>query len=95
MITPRWLILCGATLAWSAPVPVNLTGVKPGPITVTREDATVTVHWKDELQSNWEAAFNLEPARPLIAAIRQNGKAVIENAVPLYNCATGKTPRWL
>ena len=90
MITPRWLILCGATLAWSAPVPVNLTGVKPGPITVTREDATVTVHWKDELQSNWEAAFNLEPARPLIAAIRQNGKAVIENAVPLYNCATGK-----
>ncbi|MEX2261695.1 MAG: hypothetical protein WD696_07075 [Bryobacteraceae bacterium] len=77
-------------LAFAAPVPLDLSGVKPGPITVVREGDMAVVRWQDAESRSWEAAFDLEPRRPLIAAIRAGGKTVIQNAVPIYDAETGK-----
>ena len=60
----RALLLLLAPLALAAPIPIDLTALTPGPISVTRDAATATVHWLDESQHKWEAVFNLEPARP-------------------------------
>lgn len=73
-----------------APVPLDLSGVKPGPVSVAQDGGMAVVRWQDKEQRAWEARFNLEPARPLIAAIQVNGKTVIQDAVPLYNAQTGK-----
>ncbi|MGH9722389.1 MAG: DUF4350 domain-containing protein [Bryobacteraceae bacterium] len=64
--------------------------MKPGPVTVAREGDLAIVRWQDAEKRSWEASFNLEPARPLIAAIRAGGKIVIQNAAPVYNSQTGK-----
>lgn len=75
----------------AAPISLDLALVKPfGPVTVIREGATAVIRWPDETKRPWEAVFNLESTRPLIASIRVNGKPILENAVPLFNCQTGK-----
>jgi hypothetical protein len=84
------LLFVFPALVTAAPVPLDLSGVRPGPVTVTREGDTALVRWQDGENRAWEAAFNLEPSRPLIAAIRTGGKTVIQNAVPIYNAQTGK-----
>jgi hypothetical protein len=86
----RTLVLLVPVFGMAAPVPLDLSGVKPGPITVTQEGDTALVRWQDSSNQGWEASFNLEPARPLIAAIKTGGAVVIQNAVPLYSAETGK-----
>lgn len=90
----RITILLTATLlpmfVSAAPVPLDLSAVKPGPVSISAEGDTAIVRWKDEGNRSWDATFNLEPSRPLIAAIRVDGNVVVQNAVPLYNCQTGK-----
>src|SRR4051812_26906227 len=81
-ITPAALV--------GAPVSMDLSGVKPGPVTVTAEGGYAVVRWQDNKQQPWEAQFDLEPGRPLIAAIRVNGRVVVQDVAPLYNCQIGK-----
>ena len=83
-------LLAFSSTVLAAPVSIDLSGLKPGPVTVVHENATAVVRWRDAQDRNWEAVFDLEPARPLIAAIRVQGKTVVQSAVPLYNCQTGK-----
>lgn len=90
MRTTRWLSILLAPIGWAAPVPLDLSGVRPGPISVNQEGGVAIVRWQDGEQRNWEAAFNLEPSRALITAIRQNGKPIVENVAPLFNCSIGK-----
>src|SRR5690348_17460608 len=54
-------------------LPVDLSGVKPGPIAVETTESLLTVHWKDEAGRAWTADFALEPRSPLIAAIAVDG----------------------
>ena len=63
-------LLILSTIAFAAPVPFDVSGVRPGPVAVAQEGDLAIVRWKDGTNRNWEAAFNLEPARPLIAAIK-------------------------
>jgi hypothetical protein len=81
-------LLTGTCLA--EPVALDLTGVKPGPVTVAKEGDTAVVRWRDGENRSWSAHFNLEPARPLIAAIQVDGATVVQDAVPIYNCQMGK-----
>ena len=55
-------------------VPLDLTGVRPGPITVVRSEDSVTVTWPDETARVWRATFSLNPAQPLIASIGAGGE---------------------
>src|SRR5215207_7118791 len=88
-ILSSWLLVLPA-IALAAPVTLDLSGVRPGPVAVARVGDTVVVRWQDGDRRPWEASFNLEPARPLIAAIGTGGKTVVQNAVPIYSAQTGK-----
>jgi hypothetical protein len=77
-------------VAFAAPVSFDVTRVRTGPITVAQEGDMAVVRWQDSTSRTWEASFNLEPARPLIAAIKVGGKTVVQNAVPIYSAQTGK-----
>jgi hypothetical protein len=84
------LAAASAAILAAAPVTLDLRGVKPGPVTVSQQGDSAVVRWQDAGKRTWEASFNLEPSRPLIAGISVDGKIVVQNAVPLYNCQTGK-----
>ncbi|MBL8242346.1 MAG: DUF4350 domain-containing protein [Bryobacterales bacterium] len=86
----RLLLLLLPLLTFAAPVPFDRSGVKPGPITVSQLAGLAKVAWRDQANHTWEAAFNLEPARPLIASISMDGQTVIQDTVPIYNAQTGK-----
>jgi hypothetical protein len=86
----RPLVFVLPALAFAAPVPLDLTKVRPGPVAVSSVADTAVVRWQDAANRTWEAAFNLEPARPLIASIKVDGKTVVQNAVPVYRAQTGK-----
>ena len=80
-------------IPWQAPavsVPLDLTGVRPGPITVVRSEDSVTVTWPDETGRVWRATFSLNPAQPLITSIGPDGEAVVRGARPFYQGETGK-----
>jgi hypothetical protein len=71
-------------------VELDVSAVRPGPVTVTATRASATVRWTDEANRPWTAEFSLDPKAPLITAISVNGAAVIERARPYYQCTTGK-----
>ena len=71
-------------------VPLNLTAVQPGPISVTAGTGTAIVAWEDADGRPWRATFSLDPKTPLIQSITVNGLIVLEKAQPIYNIETGK-----
>ena len=71
-------------------VPLDLTSVQPGPITVLRRDDSVIVSWPDETGRAWHATFSLNPAQPLIMSIGPDGEPVVRGARPFYQGETGK-----
>ena len=80
-------------IPWQTPtvsVPFDLTGVRPGPISVVRSEASVTVAWPDETGRIWRATFSLDPAQPLVTSIGPDGEAVVRAARPFYQGETGK-----
>ena len=96
---------CAAIVLWSTPgtignsfqavqtpgpVALDLSGLRPGPVSVAGTRESVTVQWQDESSRPWTAVFSLDPAQPLITAISVNGKPILERARPLYWCETGK-----
>src|SRR5437016_5540276 len=83
------LLACSPCLFGAAITP-DLSGVQTGPISVSSTSQSLEVHWKDGQSHQWEAAFSLDSTKPLITAIRADGKAVIERANPVYRCSTGK-----
>jgi len=77
-------LLCSA-----ATVPVDLSGVRPGPVTVESAGGSLIVTWPDESARLWRAEFSLDPEKLLITSIGTAGKPLIERARPLYWCSTG------
>ncbi len=70
-------------------VPLDLSSVRPGPITVMRSENAVTVAWPDEAGHVWRATFSLDPAQPLVTTVGADGEPVIQNARPFYQGETG------
>ena len=71
-------------------VPIDLTGVRPGPVTVARSGNALVVTWPDETSRVWRATFSLDPAQPIITSIGGDGAPVIRGARPFYQGETGK-----
>ena len=84
------LLVLLAIAARAETVPADLSGVRPGPVRVSAAGALLTVEWPDETGRIWSAEFSLDPAKPLLAAVRTAGRLIVERARPLYWCATGK-----
>jgi hypothetical protein len=87
-ILATWLLVLLQTPA--GPVPLDLTGVRPGPIAVVGGGNSVTVSWPDETARIWRATFSLDPAQPLVASIGPDGEPVVRGARPFYRGETGK-----
>src|SRR5215813_4971128 len=87
-----WIICVAPALAGigAAAVPVDVSGVKSGAVTVAPTAQSVTVQWSDEANLPWKAEFSLEPKSPLITSVSVNGSAIISHARPFYQCTTGK-----
>ncbi len=83
-------LLALSALHATAAVPVDLSGVKPGPVSVESSSTALTVHWKDEAGRAWTAEFSLDPKSPLITAIAMNNEPVIARARTFFQCTTGK-----
>jgi hypothetical protein len=82
----------GPTQAASAPL--DITRVQPGPITIVRDDNSVSVSWPDETNRKWRATFSLDPSQPLVTSIgpEADGEPVVRGARPFYR-GERKTPR--
>src|SRR5215831_16331868 len=85
----RSLILLIPIISLAATVPADISGVRPGPITVSVSTESITVRWPDEASRIWSADFSLNSERPLITAIGVGSTAVVRNAYPQYWAATG------
>jgi hypothetical protein len=86
----RSLLLLFPLLTSAATVPIDLSAVAPGPVKVESGAGTAIVRWPDAAGREWHAEFSLDPAKPLIQAIGLAGKNVVERAIPIYRCETGK-----
>ena len=71
-------------------VPLDLSGVRPGPIGVARAEESVTITWPDETGRAWRATFSLDPAQPLVTSIGAGADPVVSGARPFYQGETGK-----
>src|SRR5207248_3309326 len=91
---PYYMRILATLLLMTAPalgaIPVDISGVKPGPVRVQTTADTLSVAWTDGEHKEWRADFSLDPARPLTPAIWVGGRRVIERARPLYDVSTGK-----
>jgi len=76
--------------AAAATVPLDLSGVRPGPISVVRAEETVAISWPDETGREWRAVFSLDPAKPLIVSIGTGTDVIVRDARPFYQGETGK-----
>jgi hypothetical protein len=80
------LILIARSAA-AVSVPLDLSGVRPGPISVARAEESVTITWPDETGRVWGATFSLNPAQPLVTSIGAGADPVdviIRSARPFY-----------
>ncbi|MCC6365442.1 MAG: hypothetical protein IT165_18165 [Bryobacterales bacterium] len=85
----RLLLAMFTVAASAATVPLDVSGLRNGPVTVQSTPESATVRWSHDGRA-FEAEFSLDPARPLITAIRAGGKLIIDRAQPIYRCSTGK-----
>lgn len=82
-----------ATTAAAAVVPLDTSGVQPGPVTVVETDDAVVVGWPDETGQPWRATFSLDPETPLIRSIEASDAVIVSNARPYYQGETGTRRR--
>jgi hypothetical protein len=73
-----------------AAAPLDVSRIRPGPVTVTSTAESATAHWSDEANRAWTAEFSLDPKAALITAIQVNGAVVVDHARPFFQCTTGK-----
>src|ERR1051326_6351302 len=86
----RSLILFIPIMCVAATVPVDISAVRTGPITVSTTTESITVRWPDEASRMWSAEFSLNSERPLITMIGVGSAAVVRNAYPQFWAVTGK-----
>jgi len=75
---------------FGAPITADISGVAPGPISVTTPTGSLQVSWSDAELHHWQVTFSLDSSFPLISAITADGRVVVEHATPVYRCSTGK-----
>ena len=78
-----------AATASGAVVPLDLQGIRPGPVVVTDAEDAVTVTWPDETGRLWRATFSLDPETPLIRSIAVGDAVIVSGARPYYQGETG------
>jgi hypothetical protein len=75
---------------YATPITSNISGIKSGSIAVASSHESLKITWSDASNHQWQAAFSLDSAKPLITAISVDGQNIVESARPYYRCTTGK-----
>src|SRR5260370_41227313 len=70
-------------------VTADISGVRPGPVTVSASAQTLTVRWPDDVCRMWTAEFSWDSERPLITMIAFEAAPIVRNAWPQYRATTG------
>jgi hypothetical protein len=83
------LVLAAAKSGLSAAVPADLSEVRSGPIHTETRDESLLVTWPDAYGRSWQAAFSLDPEKPLITSIALGENLVVKDARPFYQVETG------
>jgi hypothetical protein len=83
-------LICIAGRAYGDKVVLDLSGLKPGPITVVATSDLLEVSLDDLRSHRWKTTFSLSENSPLIASIAVDGQNIVTRANPVYRCATGK-----
>ena len=73
-----------------ASISPNLSGLQPGPVKAAVSSGRLEVQWDDERSRHWKADFSLDSAKPLIDNISVAGQKIVDRAIPVYRCSTGK-----
>ena len=81
--------LATAATRQPAAVPLDLTGVRPGPVSVRADGDAVTVAWPDDTGRTWTATFSLDPDSPLVESISVGDAVVVSAARPIFRGETG------
>jgi hypothetical protein len=84
------MIAAAVQFCCAAPISVDLTGVRSGPVAAGVEGQTLVIDWQDAAHHEWQTRFSLDSARPLISSISADRKNIVESAWPYYRCTTGK-----
>ena len=90
---PLCVLMSLPSFAFAAAVPLDLTAVSPGPISVGTVEDGVTVTWPDEDGRPWIATFSLDPDEPLVTSITVGDTPVVRLARPFYRGETGTRRR--
>src|SRR5258708_28802108 len=53
----------------AATLAADVSGIRPGPISVTISGDSLAVRWPDEVEQPWVAEFSLDPAKALITRL--------------------------
>ena len=86
----RSLVFLIPIVSLAAIVPADISGVRPGPVTVSASAESLTVRWPDEASRIWTAVFSLDTEKPLITSIGLDAVPIVRNAWPQYWASTGK-----
>ena len=89
VLYPLVLLIASVNLQ-AKTISVDTSGVKTGPVSVTTQDSALQVSWEDGAHHHWQANFSLDTAKPVIAGVSVDARAVLEGARPVYRCSTGK-----
>ena len=89
ILCPLFLLIASANLQ-AKTISVDMSGVKPGPVSVAKSDDTLQIAWEDGAKHHWQAIFSLDSAKPVIAGVSVDGRSMLAGARPVYRCSTGK-----
>ena len=73
-----------------AAIPLDVSGMRPGPIRVEPRTDAVAIVWSDEQKREWTAVFSLDGTGPLVQSIGQGRRTVVTGGRPQYWVETGK-----
>jgi hypothetical protein len=80
-------LLC--TVSVLSAMPVDLSGLRPGPVAVRETEGILSVNWPDEKGRVWSIGFRTDGKPEVIRAIALGDKTILENGQPVYFADTG------
>src|SRR5215469_7095499 len=73
----------------AAAIPVDMSAVRPGPVSARQTADGLIVAWADEKGLNWSVEFRADGNPQVLRRVSVDGKSIIENAQPVYFADTG------
>lgn len=81
-----WLLCLSPAVA---AIPIDVSGVRPGPVTVRESSDGLIVSWPDEKNRMWSIEFRADGKPEVIRKISLGERPIVENAQPVYFADTG------